>query len=167
MLFMLKRLLFTTLFVFGSYVLFAQETTSQMLGIVTDGVAPLAGATVVALHAPTGTKYATTTRKDGRYNLPGLRVGGPYTISVSYVGFKTEKQDSITLAVGQDFAGDFSLKPESQQLTEVVVTGSAQNKIFNNSRTGSQEIISWTQMQQLPTINLSLIHISEPTRRTP
>ena len=70
---------------------FSQETTSQILGLVTDGKAGLPGATVVALHTPTGTKYSTTTRKDGRYNLPGLRIGGPYTITVSYVGFKQEK----------------------------------------------------------------------------
>jgi hypothetical protein len=162
----LKKILaaFTFLFFFYS-ISFAQETTSQILGLVSDGKAGLPGATVIALHTPTGTKYTTTTRKDGRYNLPGLRVGGPYTITVSYVGYKPEKQDSIILTVGQDFAGDFVLKPESQQLTEVVITGSAQNKIFNNSRTGSQEIISRAQMQQLPTINRSITDFTklEPT----
>jgi Carboxypeptidase regulatory-like domain len=144
---------------------FAQETTSQILGTVTDGKTGLPGATVLALHTPTGTKYSTTTRKDGRYNLPGLRVGGPYTITVTYVGFKTEQQDSITLAIGQDFTGDFSLTPESKQLTEVVLTTSNQNKIFNNSRTGSQEIVTRVQMQQLPSINRSIADFTklEPT----
>src|ERR1017187_7999113 len=144
---------------------FAQETTSQILGTVTDGKAGLPGATVVALHTPTGTKYTTTTRKDGRFNLPGLRVGGPYTITVTYVGFKTEQQDSITLEVGQDFTGDFTLTPESRQLTEVVVTSTNQNKIFNNSRTGSQEIVTRIQMQQLPSINRSIADFTklEPT----
>lgn len=144
---------------------FAQETTSQILGTVTDGKAGLPGATVTALHTPTGTRYSTTTRKDGRYNLPGLRVGGPYTLTVTYVGFKSEKQDSINIAVGQDFTGDFVLTPESQQLSEVVVTTPYQNKIFNNSRTGSQEIVSRTQIQQLPTINRSITDFTklEPT----
>ena len=81
---MRKRLLFTAIFICSAYCLFAQETTSQILGTVTDGKAGLAGATVVALHTPTGTKYTTTTRKDGRFNLPGLRIGGPYVVSVSY-----------------------------------------------------------------------------------
>lgn len=162
---MLKRLLFTALFAFSSYFLFAQETTSQILGTVTEGNTALPGATVTALHTPTGTKYSTTTRKDGRYNLPNLRIGGPYTISVTYVGYKTEVQDSISLAVGQDYTGDFSLMPASTQLSEVVVTGSAQSKIFNNSRTGSQEIITRTQIQQLPTINRSISDFTklEPT----
>ncbi|HEY4936363.1 MAG TPA: carboxypeptidase-like regulatory domain-containing protein, partial [Puia sp.] len=165
---MRKRLLFTVLCTFITYFLFAQETTSQILGTVTDGKAGLAGATVVALHTPTGTKYSTTTRKDGRFNLPGLRIGGPYTVTTSYVGFKTDKQENINLVLGQDFTSDFSLVPESNQLTEVVVTASRQNKIFNNSHTGSQEIITRAQIEQLPTINRSISDFTklEPTANT-
>jgi Carboxypeptidase regulatory-like domain len=162
---MLKQLLMTTLFAFSSYCLFAQETTSQILGTVTDGKSGLPGATVSALHVPTGTKYITTTRSDGRYNLPGLRVGGPYTITVSYVGYKTEKQENVTLAVGQDFVGDFTLKPETQQLSAVIITTSPQNKIFNNARTGSQEIISKSEIDELPNMSRSLADYTklEPT----
>ncbi|MBS1947612.1 MAG: TonB-dependent receptor [Bacteroidetes bacterium] len=149
---MLKRLMLTALCAFSSFFLFAQETTSQILGTVTEGTTALAGATVVALHVPSGTKYVTTTRKDGRFNLAGLRVGGPYTITVTYIGFKEEKQDNITLSVGQDFAADFSMTPQSSQLTEVLVTASHQNKIFNNSRTGTQEIITRSQIERLPTV---------------
>jgi hypothetical protein len=136
---------------------FGQETTSQILGTVTGDQGPLAGATVVALHTPTGTRYTTTTRKDGRFNLPNVRIGGPYTLTISYVGFKEEKQENINLVVGQDFTADFKLTPESKQLTEVVVAGSRQqNKIFNNSRTGSQEIIVRSQLERLPTIQRSI-----------
>ncbi|MDE3213699.1 MAG: carboxypeptidase regulatory-like domain-containing protein, partial [Bacteroidota bacterium] len=162
---MLKTLLLTTLLALCSYGIFAQETTSQILGTVTDGQSGLPGATVTALHTPTGTRYITTTRKDGRYNLPGLRIGGPYTITVTYVGYKPEKQDNVTLVVGQDFTSDFTLKPETTQLAAVVITGTTQNKIFNNSRTGSQEIISRAQMQELPSISRSLADFTklEPT----
>ncbi|MFX5187509.1 carboxypeptidase-like regulatory domain-containing protein, partial [Acinetobacter baumannii] len=71
--------------------LWAQETTSGIQGIVTDGKVAIGGAVITAIHEPTGTKYTTTSRKDGHYNLPGLRVGGPYVLSASYVGFKLEK----------------------------------------------------------------------------
>src|ERR1700692_763527 len=118
---MIKRLLLTALCAFYAFFLFAQETTSQMLGTVSDGNTGLAGATVVALHVPSGTNYSTTTRKDGRFNLAGLRVGGPYTLTITYVGFKQEKQENISLVVGQDFTADFAMTPESKQLTEVVV----------------------------------------------
>src|SRR5664279_2125737 len=162
---MRKRILFTALCIFSSYFLFAQETTCQILGTVTDGKTGLDGASVVALHVPSGTKYSTTTRKDGRFNLPGLRIGGPYTVSISYVGYKADQQENINLVLGQDYTADFSLKPESNQLSEVVVTSNLQNKIFSSSHTGSQEIITNTEIQRLPTINRSIADFTklEPT----
>src|SRR5579862_3407921 len=120
---MRKQLLLTVLCVFGCYLLFAQETTSQILGTVTDGKTGLAGATVVALHTPSGTRYSTTTRKDGRFNLAGLRIGGPYTLFITHVGYKQEQQEGITLSIGQDFTADFTLIPDVKELTEVTVSG--------------------------------------------
>jgi len=142
----------------------SQETTSEITGIVTSGQTALQGATITAVHTPTGTKYVTTTRSDGRYNLPNLKVGGPYLITASYVGYKQTQQDSVTLLLGQEFKADFSLQQESASLTEVVVTASNQNKVFNNSHTGTQEIVSRNQIERLPTINRSL---QDFTRLTP
>jgi hypothetical protein len=135
---------------------FAQETTSDIIGVVTDNGNAIGGATITALHVPTGTKYVTTSRKDGRYNLPNLKIGGPYTITVSFVGFKAEPQENVSLLLGQEYKADFALVADSKSLTEVVVSAVSQNKIFNNSRTGSQEIISRSQIERLPTINRSL-----------
>ena len=63
---------------------FAQGvTTSAIDGVVKDdqgGVLP--GASVVAIHVPSGTRYETVTQTDGRFTIPGMRVGGPYTITV-------------------------------------------------------------------------------------
>ena len=71
---------------------FAQVTTSNIRGLVVDDQnQPLPQASVVAIHTPTGTKYGGSTNFDGRYNLLNLRVGGPYTVTVSYVGFKTQE----------------------------------------------------------------------------
>ncbi len=162
---MMKRLLLTAITFLSIFYSFAQETTSQMLGLVSDGKAGLSGATVIALHVPTGTKYQTTTRKDGRFNLAGLRVGGPYTITVSYVGFKEEKQENVTLVLGQDFTADFVMTSDAKELSAVSVLASRQNKVFNNARTGSQEIITRAQIERLPTINRSIQDFTklEPT----
>ena len=143
---------------------YGQETTADIQGSVTDGKAGLAGATVVAVHAPSGTVYTTTSRKDGRYNFANVRVGGPYEIKVTYAGFKEEKQSNITLNLGQAYTGDFVLKPAGD-LTEVIVTAGRQNKLFNNAHTGSQEIISRDQILKLPTINRSIQDFTklEPT----
>src|SRR5580698_11008270 len=109
---MIKRLLLLACTVFSMLYSMGQETTSQMLGSVTQNGTGLAGATVVALHTPTGTRYTTTTRKDGRFNLANVRVGGPYTISITYVGFREEKQENINLVLGQTFFADFTMTPE-------------------------------------------------------
>ncbi|MEP6615257.1 MAG: carboxypeptidase regulatory-like domain-containing protein [Ginsengibacter sp.] len=136
---------------------FAQETTSEIHGAVVDGNGiPLSGATVVTVHEPTGTRSTTTTRKDGLYNLSNLKVGGPYKIDVTYIGFKSDKKENIQLLLGQDYRADFKLIAETKELTNVVVTSSRADKIFNSSHTGSQEIISRSQIERLPTINRSL-----------
>lgn len=144
---------------------FSQETTSEINGIITDTSGNgLAGATIEALHTPTGTKYATTSRKDGHYNLPNLRVGGPYTITISYIGYEPQTQENLNLLLGQAFVGDFKLSPTAQSLENVVVSSTRQNRVFNNNHTGAQEIISRNQIERLPTINRSL---QDFTRLTP
>lgn len=142
----------------------AQETTSEIVGSVTANQTPIAGATITAIHQPTGTQYVTTSRNDGRFNLPNLKIGGPYVITVSYVGYRDAKQEGINLLLGQEFKADFVLTAEAQKLADVVVTTSRQDKIFNNSHTGSQEVISRSQIERLPTINRSL---QDFTRLTP
>ena len=143
----------------------AQETTSEIQGTVTDDKgSPLQGATITATHTPTGTVYNTTSRKDGRYNLPNVRVGGPYTVKISFVGFKEDVQNDITLSLGQVFKVDFQLLPSSTSLTEVVVAARRSDKVFNRGRTGSAEFINRQQLDRLPTINRS---IQDFTRLTP
>ncbi|MBL0135356.1 MAG: TonB-dependent receptor [Chitinophagaceae bacterium] len=150
---------------FGALRTMAQETTAEIQGQVTDEKGtPLAGATINATHLPTGTTYYTTTRKDGRYNLPNVRVGGPYELKVTFVGFKEEFQRDITLSLGQVYRADFGLNPSSTNLNEVVVSARKNDKVFNKGRTGSAEFINRTQIDRLPTINRS---INDFTRLTP
>ena len=133
----------------------AQETTSEIQGTVTTGTAGLAGVTITAIHQPTGTKYVTTTRNDGRYNLINLKIGGPYSIEVSYVGFKKDQQNDITLLLGQAHKANFKLVEASNNLQEVVVRSTSQDKVFSNSRTGSQDNFNRNQITSLPTVTRS------------
>jgi len=149
--FILSLLMFTAV----SVGVMAQETTSEIQGTVSSGKEKLAGATVTAVHTPTGTVYETTTREDGRYNLPSLKIGGPYVVSVSFVGYKSANEDGVTLVVGQVFKQNFDLVTQTTNLKEVVVK-STNDKLFNNSRTGSQELITRAQIDRLPTINRSI-----------
>jgi hypothetical protein len=144
---------------------YAQETTAEIQGLVADdkGVG-LAGATITATHLPTGTVYNTTSRRDGRFNLPNVRVGGPYRISVSYVGFKKDEISDVMLNLGQVYKADFKLVSSTADLTEVVVSARRSDKVFNRGRTGSAEFINRQQIDRLPTINRS---IQDFTRLTP
>jgi len=138
-------------------------TTASVNGIVTDSKGVIPGATVSITHLPTGTVYATVTRTDGRFNLPNLRVGGPYAFKVTFIGYKDFIQESITLSIGQDQRIDAKLEDNTTGLKEVVVSGT-QGKVINSSRTGARETINRSQIEGLPTINRSL---SDFTKLTP
>ncbi|MBE9586261.1 TonB-dependent receptor [Mucilaginibacter sp. JRF] len=161
---MRKFLLFLTFLCLSASVTFGQViTTSNISGIVTDEKGQtVPGVTVIAVHTPTGTNYSTATRGDGRYNLPNLRVGGPYTITYKFIGYNDFVQENLTLALGQDFKLNAKIAPTNTQLSEVVVTGT-QNKVINSSRTGSQEIITRTQIDRLPTISRSIYDYTKLT----
>ncbi|TAE24029.1 MAG: TonB-dependent receptor [Cytophagales bacterium] len=132
----------------------AQVTTSSLYGSVTDEKgAPLPGATVIATHVPTGTQYAVTTRSEGQYTLPNMRVGGPYTVEVTYVGFKAEKAENLFLTLGQKLPAPFVLKIASAQLNEVTVKAS---DALNDGRTGLATTIGSDQLRTLPTIKRSI-----------
>ena len=161
----MKRIVSVLIILMSSLIVEAQETTSEIVGTVSGGKKPLVGVTITVLNLPTGTQSATTTRQSGRYNLPNLKVGGPYLITVSYVGYETAKRDSVYLLLGQEFKADFDLNASAASLEGVTVTSVRQNGIINSSRTGSQEIINRTQIERLPTINRSLQDFTklEPT----
>ena len=125
---------------------------------------PLPGANIIAVHLPTGTKYGTMTQDNGKYNIPNMRIGGPYKIEVTFLGFKPEVRKGVFLLLGQKFKLDFVLKEESSALDEVVITSTNKNSIINSGRTGSSTNIGERQLKTLPTISRS---ISDFTRLTP
>ena len=107
----------------ASITLMAQVTTSSMSGKIVDNGGPLPGATVIATHVPSGTFYGTTTNSEGRYSLQGMRVGGPYTVEVRFVGYTPSKAENITLKLGETYRRDFMLQSEAIGLGEVVISG--------------------------------------------
>src|SRR5688572_14771213 len=110
-----------------SFLSFGQGTTSsEMRGIVTDvNGDPLIGANVVAVHLPSGTTFGTATGLDGNYQLPGMRVGGPYTVTATYTGFSPITLENVELRLGETFRRDFRLEEANVQLDAVTVVGSS------------------------------------------
>ncbi len=137
----------------------AQTTTSSMNGKVTDekGEA-LVGATVIAVHTPSGTQYGAITNADGRYNLQGMRTGGPYSLTVSYVGYQSVELTGITLSLGEPRTFDVQLK-ETQELDAVVVVSTA-NSRFNANKTGAASNFTRGVIENLPSIDRSISDIA-------
>jgi len=149
-----------------SFSAFAQVTTSNIKGLVLDeNSEPLPGANVVAIHTPTGTKYGAATNFDGRYNLLNLRVGGPYTITISYIGYKEQVFNDVYLTLGKTENIDVSLVEDSQQLDTVVITGSGGTGTFGSDRTGAETSVGRRELTRLPTITRSAADFTrlEPT----
>jgi hypothetical protein len=136
---------------------FAQgSTTAALAGNVVDEKGQgLPGASVIAVHEPTGSRYGGSTRADGRYNIVNMRVGGPYKITVSFVGYKNAVQSGIVLTLAQELRQNFKLEVNQSQLEEVKVVAS-RSSIINSGRTGAATTVSNNQITTLPTLNRSL-----------
>ena len=137
------------------FVASAQVTTSTMSGLVKDedGVT-LPGANVVATHVPTGSVYGAMTNIDGRFRLNNMRIGGPYKVSISYVGFETKTLENINLDLGETYNIDITLVTTSNALEEVLITVS-DNPTFSSERTGAATQITSKDLKRLPTISRS------------
>jgi hypothetical protein len=162
----MKKILLSFFIMCLSISAFAQVTTSNIKGLILDeNSQPLPGANVVAIHTPTGTKYGAATNFDGRYNLLNLRVGGPYTITISYIGYKEQVFNDVFLTLGKTENLDVSLVEDSQQLDTVVITGSGGTGTFGSDRTGAETSVGRRELTRLPTITRSAADFTrlEPT----
>ena len=162
---MQKRLFFlaTLMLVFATSVM-GQITTSALSGRVTmQGTdETVIGATVQAVHEPSGTRYAAVTNIDGLFNIQGMRTGGPYSVSVSYIGYQTKTVKGVVLVLGETYNLNVELSEDANELSEVVISGRASK--FAAERTGASTNISNTQIVNLPTVNRS---ITDVTRLSP
>lgn len=132
----------------------AQVTTSGMSGLIMAGGETAVGATVQAVYEPSGTTYGTITNADGRFNLQGMRNGGPYRVTISYVGFQSAVYKDITLQLGETYELKANLHESSEVLDEVVVVAS--DSKFSTKKTGASTNISQEQMLAIPTVNRSV-----------
>ena len=139
--------------------LLAQITSAQITGKVTDSKnVTLPGVSVIAVNTSTGTRYGTQTNVDGRYTLPNVNAGGPYTITLTYIGFQTIERTGVNLSLGNT-TFNFVMTDQSTALKEVTVKGTA-----GPLKTGAGNRISQAQIRTLPSASRSL---QDLTRTTP
>ena len=142
----------------------AQITTSSMAGKVTfeGSDEAIIGATVQAVHEPSGTRYTAVSNANGMFTIQGMRTGGPYAVTVSYIGHETKTLRGITLQLGETYNLAVWLAENSKQLTEVVVSGKASK--FAAEKTGASTNITSQQIVNLPTVSRA---ITDVTRLSP
>lgn len=134
-----------------------------MSGIVQGDGEPLVGATVTAIHEPSGTRYGVTTNLDGRYTIQNMRTGGPYTVDFSYLGFNKYVVKDVTLQLGEVTVINADMQEStSTNLNEIVVVGNTSK--FAGEKRAATTNISNTQITSLPTITRS---IEDFTRLSP
>lgn len=141
---------------------FAQGlTTAALNGHISDAKGEaLPGANIIAVHEPSGTQYGTTSREDGRYNLLGLRVGGPYKVTVSFVGYTPQVEEGFILQLGQNLRIDFKLPEQAVELTGVTITAE-KGAILSQARTGAATNVSSRTIESLPTTSRSFSSIAK------
>lgn len=135
---------------------FAQgATTGNIVGSVTsrDDNARLPGATVVAVHEPTAARYTAVTREDGTFRMLNVRVGGPYTISVTMPGFEAAQKGGFSVRLGEDLTLAFQMSLEA--FTEELVVYAEPSSVFNPFRTGATDNVSQESLESLPSISRS------------
>ncbi|RAW02716.1 TonB-dependent receptor [Pseudochryseolinea flava] len=162
----MKRILLLIFFVItASSAAWAQGiTTSAINGVVKDqNGGALPGASVVAVHKPTGTQYGVVTNEVGKFYFPNVRVGGPYSVKVTFVGYTDYEEPEFTLALGENRNLSITVSEASNTLTEIVVTANP-NDVINSGRTGAATNISSATIERNPSISRSL---SDFTRLTP
>ena len=133
----------------------AQITTSSVSGKITANGEDVIGATIKAVHQPSGTVYRAVTNIDGRYSIQGMRPGGPYVLEVTYVGYKNKQVKGISLSLGQNTVLNETLAEDAAQLEDVVVVADRNNNM-RTDRAGATTSINAAQIEAVPTVSRSM-----------
>lgn len=142
----------------------AQVTTSSITGrVISSAGDQLEGATIVAKHLPSGTVYTTISRKGGLFDIDGMRVGGPYSVTISFVGYETQEINNISLLLGEPFQVNATLPLAGEKLEDIIIEGRG-GATPTTIKTGASTVLTSNQLSTLPSINRNL---GDFTRLTP
>jgi Carboxypeptidase regulatory-like domain/TonB-dependent Receptor Plug Domain len=146
------------LLIAGPTALAQNVTTGNLSGTVTDpqgGVLP--GVTVTATHEPTGTKYEGVTTAEGRFQMPAVRVGGPYTVTAALSGFRDKTESDVTVGLGEARTVDFKLSLATVTET-ITIVGEA--PVIDTTRAGTASNVKREVIENLPTISRSITDVA-------
>ena len=142
---------------------FAQVTTSSISGRITDDNDVVVGAAVIATHTPSGANYYSLTDKSGAYRINAVTPGGPYTIKVEMLGYRTVEFTGVYAPLGETVTINAALEVEALGLDAAVFTADATNSGMNINRAGVGTSISENTMNALPTVSRSMNDVMKLT----
>ena len=155
----MKRLLATIALLLVVAVSTAQVTTSSIQGVVTSNDNPLPGAAIVALHEPSGTIYGTSSNSEGHYAINGMRVGGPYTITFSYIGYEDLVYHDVELQLGTTESFDAPLNYTTEEIEDIIIMGQGVLK-EHSVRNYDRKYYGRNKMETIPTIDRSIYDLT-------
>ena len=161
----IRKIALTVLSIFVAFSAFAQVTTSSISGKITDeNGADLAGATVIAVHVPSGTQYWTIADAQGNYRLLNILPGGPYTVRVEMLGFRITEITDVNVALADNFVVNAALEEESMDLDEVVVVAESATSNMRSDRSGAVTTLNMKSLNTIPVISR---HVQDVIKLTP
>lgn len=156
----IKKLLLGVISLFLAFAAFSQVTTGNISGVVKDENGNvLEGATVKVTNTQNGLVKLSKTDKNGRFSIQNLDPGGPYVVSVTYVGFTIADKSDVILQLGTTETLDFTARSSSSTLETIVITGRSSRTI----KTGTGANFNQRTINSLPNINRSLSNVATLT----
>ena len=161
---LLKMFFVLAVLIYANPDVYAQgNTNSSISGVVYEkGSQTLPGASILAVHTPSGTRYSASTDGTGNFSISNMRVGGPYKITITFVGFSDFSENEVYLQLGENKTFKIVLAEQSNELQEVVVKAVRDNT-FNSQRTGAQTVINSDKIKALPSLSRNIADFARLT----
>ncbi|MDD3034843.1 MAG: carboxypeptidase regulatory-like domain-containing protein [Bacteroidales bacterium] len=153
----IKRFALTAMGLFVAFAAIAQVTTSSMSGRITEtNGTPIPGATVLAVHMPSGSQFYAITDNTGNYRIQNMRVGGPYNVAIQTLGFRKLETQGITISLADNYVLNAVLQEEAVGLDEIVVSAVSTTSNMRSDRAGAITSINLEAINGTPTIDRSM-----------
>ena len=150
----LSRLSLALIAALATAPVFAQSTSAGMAGhVVNAGNQPVAGAEVIITHVESGTVSRAVTDANGNYSARGLRVGGPYRVTVLKEGEGTRTTDGVYLSLDAAAQVNATLMPAVELESVNVVANALHSDVFSGYKTGAGTNLNRTTIEALPSMD--------------
>ena len=151
----IKLFVLAILGVFAAITVNAQVTTSAISGKLVDSEGPVQGAAIIAVHTPSGSQYTAVSDKNGNYRINNITPGGPYTVTIEVLGYRTIENTEVYAPLGETISINNTLEVEALGLDAAIFTANV-DEDMSAMGAGVGTAISQKTMNTLPTTSRAL-----------